>query len=75
MRLPLIAREKLMPKLFVEGKANLKNPPRIYTEVAIEQVLDIVGFFETTMFRWHSKVSKTRRFSMSSGRRMRMSSF
>ncbi len=42
----LIAREKLMPKLFVQGKANLKNPPKIYTEVAIEQVPGIVSFFE-----------------------------
>ncbi len=42
----LIAREKLMPKLFVEGKANLKNPPKIYTEVAIEQVPDTIDFFQ-----------------------------
>ncbi len=42
----LIAREKLMPRLFTEGKANLKNPPKIYTEVAIEQVPGIVSFFE-----------------------------
>jgi len=42
----LIAREKLMPKLFVEGRANLKNPPKIYTEVAIEQVPDIIDFFQ-----------------------------
>ena len=42
----LIAREKLMPGLFVAGKANLKNPPKIYTEVAIEQVPGIVSFFE-----------------------------
>lgn len=42
----LIAREKLMPKLFAEGEANLKNPPKIYTEVAIQQVPDIIAFFE-----------------------------
>ena len=42
----LIAREKLMPKLFAEGKANLRNPPKIYTEVAIEQVPDIIEFFQ-----------------------------
>ncbi len=42
----LIAREKLMPKLFIEGKANLKNPPKIYTEVAIEQVPDTIDFFQ-----------------------------
>jgi uncharacterized protein (DUF885 family) len=43
----LIAREKLMPKLFAEGRANLKNPPKIYTEVAIEQVPGIISFFES----------------------------
>ncbi len=42
----LIAQEKLMPKLFAEGKANLKNPPKIYTEVAIEQVPDTIDFFQ-----------------------------
>ncbi len=42
----LIAREKLMPKLFAEGKANLRNPPKIYTEVAIEQLPDTVTFFQ-----------------------------
>ena len=42
----LIAREKLMPKLFVDGKTNLKNPPKIYTEVAIEQVPDTITFFQ-----------------------------
>jgi len=42
----LIAREKLMPKLFAEGKANLKNPPKVYTEVAIEQIPGIVSFFQ-----------------------------
>ncbi|HXE62450.1 MAG TPA: DUF885 domain-containing protein [Bryobacteraceae bacterium] len=43
----LIAREKLMPKLFADGRANLKNPPKIYTEVAIEQVPGIISFFES----------------------------
>ena len=42
----LIAREKMMPKLFADGKVNLKNPPKIYTEVAIEQVPDIITFFQ-----------------------------
>jgi uncharacterized protein (DUF885 family) len=42
----LIAREKLMPKLFADGKRNLKNPPKIYTEVAIEQVPDTITFFQ-----------------------------
>ena len=43
----LVAREKLMPKLFNDGRTNLKNPPKIYTEVAIEQVPGIISFFES----------------------------
>jgi uncharacterized protein (DUF885 family) len=42
----LVAREKLMPSLLAEGRANLKNPPRIFTEIAIEQLPDIISFFE-----------------------------
>ena len=42
----LIAREKLMPALLSEARANLKNPPRIFTEIAIEQLPGIVSFFE-----------------------------
>jgi uncharacterized protein (DUF885 family) len=41
-----IAREKGMAKLFASARANLKNPPRIYTEVAIEQLPGIISFFE-----------------------------
>lgn len=42
----LIAREKLMPGLLTEARTNLKNPPRIYTEVALEQIAGIIGFFQ-----------------------------
>jgi len=42
----LIAREKQMPALLADARANLKNPPHIYTEIAIEQLPDIVSFFE-----------------------------
>jgi len=42
----LIAREKLMPGLLAEARVNLKNPPRIYTEIAIEQLPDIITFFQ-----------------------------
>ena len=42
----LIAREKLMPAVFVEARRNLKNPPRIFTEIALEQLPDIISFFE-----------------------------
>ena len=42
----LIAREKQMPAVFVAARQNLKNPPRIYTEIALEQLPDIISFFE-----------------------------
>jgi hypothetical protein len=42
----LIAREKLMPEVFVAARQNLKNPPRVYTEIALEQLPDIISFFE-----------------------------
>ena len=42
----LIAREKQMPGLLSEARVNLKNPPHIYTEIAIEQLPGIVSFFQ-----------------------------
>jgi uncharacterized protein (DUF885 family) len=42
----LIAREKLMPKALTAARDNLKNPPQIYTEIAIEQLPGIVSFFQ-----------------------------
>jgi uncharacterized protein (DUF885 family) len=42
----LIAREKQMPAVFVAARQNLKNPPRIYTEIALQQLPDIISFFE-----------------------------
>jgi uncharacterized protein (DUF885 family) len=42
----LIAREKLMPKTLVDARENLKNPPHVYTDIAIEQLPGIVSFFQ-----------------------------
>jgi uncharacterized protein (DUF885 family) len=42
----LIAREKQMPHLIAEAHVNLENPPRIFTEIAIEQLPDIISFFQ-----------------------------
>ena len=42
----LIAREKLMPAALMEARKNLQNPPCIYTEIALEQLPDIISFFE-----------------------------
>jgi uncharacterized protein (DUF885 family) len=41
-----IEREKLIPQVFVEARKNLKNPPRIFTEIALEQIDGIVSFFQ-----------------------------
>jgi uncharacterized protein (DUF885 family) len=42
----LISREKKMPKVLMDARANLKNPPKMYTEIALEQLPGIQGFFE-----------------------------
>ena len=42
----LIAREKQMPTLLAAARVNLQNPPRIYTEIAIEQLPGIINFFQ-----------------------------
>jgi uncharacterized protein (DUF885 family) len=42
----VIAREKLMPSRLDQARVNLKNPPHISTEIAIEQLPGIISFFE-----------------------------
>ena len=42
----VIAREQLIPANLSAARFNLKNPPRVYTEVAIEQMPGIVSFFQ-----------------------------
>lgn len=41
----VIARELLIPRVFQSARENLNNPPRVYTEVALEQLPGIVSFF------------------------------
>ena len=41
-----IAREKQIPQVFVDARKNLKNPPKIYTEIALEQIDGLVSFFQ-----------------------------
>jgi uncharacterized protein (DUF885 family) len=41
----VIARERLIPRVFQAARQNLSNPPRISTEVALEQLPGIVSFF------------------------------
>ena len=41
-----IAREKAMPQVFAEARQNLVNPPKIYTEIALEQIDGNIRFFQ-----------------------------
>jgi uncharacterized protein (DUF885 family) len=41
-----IEREKQIPQVFVEARKNLKNPPRVLTEVALEQIDGLISFFQ-----------------------------
>jgi uncharacterized protein (DUF885 family) len=42
-----VEREKLIPQVFVEAGKNLKKPPRIYTEIALEQIDGDISFFQS----------------------------
>ena len=42
----LIAREKQMPSLLAAAHANLRNPPHIFTDIAIEQLPGVISFFQ-----------------------------
>ncbi len=42
----LIERERQMPKALMDARENLNNPPRIYTEIAIEQLPGNIEFFK-----------------------------
>ena len=41
----LIAREQTMPAALAEARKNLDNPPKIFTEIALEQIDNNVSFF------------------------------
>src|SRR5215831_7739427 len=42
----VIAREKQVPSVFQAARQNLKNPPPICVDVALEQIPGIIGFFQ-----------------------------
>jgi uncharacterized protein (DUF885 family) len=43
----VIERERLIPRVFQSAGENLKNPPQVFTEVALEQIPGIVSFFQS----------------------------
>ena len=45
----LIAREKAMPAALQEARKNIENPPRIYTQIAIDQIDGNRSFFQTAV--------------------------
>ncbi|MGH8214273.1 MAG: DUF885 domain-containing protein [Rhodanobacteraceae bacterium] len=42
----LISRERQMPAALLAARANLKNPPKIYTGIALEQLPGLIHFFQ-----------------------------
>jgi hypothetical protein len=48
----VIARENSVPSVFEAAKANLKNPPMEFTDLAIRMAKGSVGFFETVVPAW-----------------------
>lgn len=45
----LIARERKMPAMLEAARANLVNPPRIYTEIALSQIDGNISFFKNDL--------------------------
>jgi hypothetical protein len=56
----VIARERLVPRVFQSARENLKNPPQIYTEIALEQLPGLVSFFEKDVPEAFREVKDTR---------------
>src|SRR5450432_3742889 len=53
----VIARERQIPKVFEAARHNLHNPPKIYTEIALQQLPDVVDFFRKDVPEAFSKVT------------------
>ena len=45
----VIEREKQIPRALMQAREVLRNPPRIYTDIAIDQLPGNVEFFQTTV--------------------------
>ena len=48
----VISRLQQVPKLYAAGKANLVNPPKEFTELAIRAAKGSVGFFDKAVADW-----------------------
>ena len=45
----VIEREKQIPRALMQARAVLRNPPKVYTDIAIDQLPGNIGFFQTTV--------------------------
>lgn len=45
----VIARERAIPKILADAKQNLKSVPKIYTDIALEQLDGIIDFFQSSV--------------------------
>ncbi len=66
----LIEREKLMPAVLQAARTNLKNPPKIYTEIALEQLPGLIAFFTDDVpsaFKEVTDADLNTRFAASNG--------
>jgi uncharacterized protein (DUF885 family) len=43
----VVARERKARAVFAAARLNLKSPPRIFTEIALEQIEGLISFFQT----------------------------
>ena len=41
----VVARERQIPEALMTARGNLENPPRIYTEITLEQMPGVIAFF------------------------------
>ena len=53
----VVARERGIPLVFAAAKANLKNPPKEFTDLAIRMAKGSVGFFEGSVATWAKSAS------------------
>lgn len=56
----VIAREQQAPAVFAAARANLKNPPKVFTDVALLQLPDNVSFFQNDVPSAFSEVKDPR---------------
>src|SRR6267142_5865307 len=45
----VIEREKQIPRVLLQARQVLRNPPKIYTDIAVEQLPGNIDFFQTTV--------------------------